>query len=100
MKGSFAKYAQESSTEVTFYYMEGHTESFRLPINTQQFQETLPQLLQKPWITFHLIDQTVCICTEKVIKIEIKPPINQVQGEGVFANSQRITALQRNAARS
>ncbi|MGB3508417.1 MAG: hypothetical protein WBA93_04110 [Microcoleaceae cyanobacterium] len=99
MKGSFAKYAQESTTQVTFYYVEGHTETFSVPINSQQFQEQLPHLLQQAWITFHLIDQTVCICTEKVMKIEIKPPINQMQGEGVFANSQRITALQRNATR-
>ena len=45
------------------------------------------------------MDETVCICTEKVIKIEIKPPINKIQGEGVFTNSQRITALQRNVNR-
>ncbi|GGA34883.1 hypothetical protein [Okeania sp. KiyG1] len=99
MKGSFAQYAQESSTEIILYYINGHSETFSLPINSQQFQVMLPQLLQEPWITFHLIDQTVCISTEKVMKIEIKPPINQMQGEGVFANSQRITALQRNATR-
>ncbi|MGD1809682.1 hypothetical protein ACP6PL_30250 [Dapis sp. BLCC M126] len=99
MKGSFAEYAQESSTEVKFYYIDGHTETFSLPINAQEFQTELQQLLKQPWITFHLIDQTVCICTEKVMKIEIKPPINQMQGEGVFPNSQRITALQRNVAR-
>ncbi len=99
MKGSFAKYAQESTTQITFYYIEGHTESFSIPINSQEFQNTLPQLLQQTWITFHLTDQTVCICTDKVMKIEIKPPMNQMQGQGVFANSQRITALQRNAAR-
>ena len=99
MKGSFAKYAQESSTEVTFYYLNGHTETFNLSINAQQFQVQLQQLLKQPWITFHLIDQTVCVCTEKVMKIEIKPPLNQMQGELVFANSQRITPLQRNSAR-
>ncbi|MEM1170322.1 MAG: hypothetical protein AAGJ08_14900 [Cyanobacteria bacterium P01_H01_bin.35] len=99
MKGSFAKYAQENSTEVTFYYINGHTEIFSLPINAQQFQAQLQQLLKQPWITLHLTDQTVCICSDKVMKIEIKPPINQMQGEGVFANSQRITALQRNVGR-
>lgn len=100
MKGSFAKYAQENITEITFYYIEGHTETFSLPMNSQQFKDELPNLLTQPWITFHLIDQTVCICTEKVIKIEIKPPINQLEGEGIFANTQRITALQRNATRA
>ena len=99
MKGSFAKYAQENNTQVTFYYIEGHTETFSVPINSQQFQQQLLTLLQERWITFHLIDETVCICTEKVMKIEIKPPVNQLQGEAVFANSQRITALQRNASR-
>ena len=45
------------------------------------------------------MDQTVCIYTEKIMKIEIKPPISQMEGEGVFANSERITALQINASR-
>ena len=99
MKGSFAKYSQESNTEVTFYYIDGNIERFSLPVNVQQFQAQLQELLQQPWITFHLMDQTVCIYTEKVMKIEIKPPINQMQGEAVFANSLRITALQRNASR-
>ncbi|MCL2933141.1 MAG: hypothetical protein MGG11_13055 [Trichodesmium sp. MAG_R03] len=99
MKGSFAKYSQESNTEVTFYYLDGNTERFSLQVNVKQFQAQLQELLKQPWITFHLMDQTVCICTEKVMKIEIKPPINQMQGGGVFPNSQRITALQRNASR-
>lgn len=99
MKGSFAKYSQENNTELTFYYVDGNIESFSLPVNVQEFQAQLQELLKQPWITFHLMDQTVCICTEKVMKIEIKPPINQMQGEGVFANSQRITALERNASR-
>ncbi|MGK7918538.1 MAG: hypothetical protein AB4080_00810 [Trichodesmium sp.] len=99
MKGSFAKYAQETTTQVTFYYIDGNTEIFSVPINAQEFQAQLQQLLQQSWMTFHLLDQTVCICTEKVMKIEIKPPINQMQGAGVFPNSQRITTLQRNAAR-
>ncbi len=99
MKGSFAKYTQEMNTEITFYYIDGNTESFSLPVNVQQFEAQLQELLKQPWITFHLMDETVCICTEKVIKIEIKPPINKIQGEGVFTNSQRITALQRNVNR-
>ena len=99
MKGSFAKYSQENNTELTFYYVDGNIESFSLPVNVQEFQAQLQELLKQPWITFHLMDQTVCIFTEKVMKIEINPPINEMQGEGVFPNSQRITALERNASK-
>ena len=99
MKGSFAEYTQEMNTEITFYYIDGNTESFSLPVNVQQFEAQLQELLKQPWITFHLMDQTVCIYTEKIMKIEIKPPISQMEGEGVFANSERITALQINASR-
>ena len=99
MKGSFAEYTQESSIQIKFYYIDGNTETFSFPANVEQFKTQLQDLLKQPWITFHLMDQTVCIYTEKIMKIEIKPPISQMEGEGVFANSERITALQINASR-
>lgn len=99
MKGSFAKYAQENNTQVTFYYVEGQTETFSIPMSPAEFQQQFPSLLQKRWLTLHLLDQTVCIATERLVKIEIKPPITQLQGASVLSDCQRITALQRGSAR-
>ena len=99
MKGSFAKYAQENNTQVTFYYIEGQTETFSVPMSPEEFQQQFPSLLQKRWLILHLLDQTVCIAAERLIKIEIKPPITQLQGAAVLSDCQRITALQRSGAR-
>lgn len=99
MKGSFAKYAQENNTQVTFSYIEGHTETFSIPMSPAELAQQLPSLLQKRWLTLHLIDRTICIATERVVKMEIKPPITELQGGGVLSDCQQITALQRSSAR-
>lgn len=95
MRGSFANYAQNNSTQVTFYFEDGHSEAFNVPVVSATFGRELPELLAQPLLTFHLTDQTVVICTAKVIKIEIKPALNELQGGGIFPNCQRVTAMQR-----
>ena len=88
---------QDSFTEVTFYYINGESEAFDIPATPEAFTEQLADLLNQPWITLHLIDQTVIIFTAQVFKVELKPPIVQLQGSGVFADAQRVTALNRGA---
>jgi hypothetical protein len=98
-RGSFAAMQSELDvTEVTFYYDNGHSEAFNLPQPPQVTQEQLQPMLAQSWLTFHLFDQTVVINTAKITKIEIKPAIPDYAGEGVFANSERVTALQRGSA--
>jgi len=87
--------SQDSSIQVNFLFRDGHAESFKLPISAQEFQQQLESLLAKPWLTFHLRDQTVVISTSQIMKVEIKPPLSQLEGEGIFANSERVTALNR-----
>ncbi|MCT7971995.1 hypothetical protein [Laspinema olomoucense] len=96
-RGSFATMQAQSSTEVTFYYENGHTDSFKVPVPGAQFQQQLPQLLAQPWITFHLIDNTIMVSTAKVVKVEINPPIPELQGPGVINNGERVTTMQRGA---
>jgi hypothetical protein len=97
-RGSFATMQAQSSTEVTFYYENGHTDSFKAPMPAAQFQQQLPQLLGQPWIIFHLVDSTVLICTSKVIKVEVTPSIPEMQGPGVVSNAEKVTTMQRGAA--
>lgn len=85
--------AENSFTEVTFYYVSGASESFDIPITPDAFQQQLQSLLNQPWLTLHLFDRTVLICIAQVMKVEVKPPIVEIQGEGVFADAQRVTAL-------
>ena len=98
--GSFGKLTpdRENTTQVTFHYVEGHTETFTLPMPAREFQELVLNLLNQPWLTFHLNDQTVFICTARLVKLEVKPPIPELQGQGIFPNSQRVSTMQRAAA--
>ncbi|MEG3936808.1 hypothetical protein QT995_01400 [Microcoleus sp. S36b_A3] len=98
--GSFGQLTQdkENTTQVTFHYVEGHTETFTIPIPASEFQEEVLQLLNQPWLTFHLVDQTVFICTARLIKVEIKPAIPELKGQGIFSNSMRVSTMQRAAS--
>jgi hypothetical protein len=44
-------------------------------------------------LTMHLFDRTVLICTAQVMKVEVKPPLSDLEGQGVFPEAQRVTAL-------
>ncbi|WP_293136435.1 hypothetical protein [Microcoleus sp. bin38.metabat.b11b12b14.051] len=98
--GSFGKLTQdkENTTQVTFHYVEGHTETFTIPMPAQEFQEEVLTLLNQPWLTFHLVDQTVFICTSRLVKVEIKPAIPELQGQGIFSDSMRVSTMQRAAS--
>ncbi|MBE9185117.1 hypothetical protein IQ270_10410 [Microcoleus sp. LEGE 07076] len=98
--GSFGQLTQdkENTTQVTFHYVEGQTETFTIPMPAQEFQEEVLHLLNQPWLTFHLVDQTVFICTARLVKVEVKPAIPQLQGQGIFPNSLRVSTMQRAAA--
>jgi hypothetical protein len=85
--------SETSFTEVTFHYINGGTEAFDIPVTPEAFQEQLQGLLNQPWLTLHLFDKSVLICIEKVVKVEVKPPISTIQANGVFSDVQRVTAL-------
>ena len=87
-------------TQLTFYYTNGQSESFNIldPIEdlTQQgLQLEVRHLLQRDWWILNLPEQTVMINIANVIKVEVKPTLTQLQGEGIFQNSERVTALNR-----
>lgn len=91
------------STQLTFHYIDGHTESFDVftsveASETQQdIRQELRRLLDKTWWIIHLPEETVLINTANVIKVEMKPAVPQLVGEDVFTEAQRITALTRGA---
>lgn len=87
--------------QITIYYLNGQVESFKFSqladpaALEQELQQEIRRILDKEWWFFHLADQTVCVSRANVLKIELKPSIAQIHGEGVFANAQRVTALSR-----
>ncbi|MBF2078235.1 MAG: hypothetical protein IGR76_06870 [Synechococcales cyanobacterium T60_A2020_003] len=95
-------YSQSNNpVQITFHYLDGHSESFTLhqevidAENSQEFQLEVRHLLRKEWWILHLPEQTVLINIANVTKVEVKPPMPQLKGEDVFPLAERMTALSR-----
>lgn len=95
-------YTQEGNyTQLTFYYLNGQSESFHVyeqpeeDSTTQGMQLEMRRLLEKEWWIVNLPEQTVMINVTNVVKVEMKPVLTQLHGEGVFNNAERVTALNR-----
>lgn len=88
-----------SMTQLTFHYLNGQTESFLVPQLEDETRQDIGlevrHILQKDWWILNLPEQTVMVNVANVTKVEVYPPITQVQGEGVFSNAERVTALNR-----
>lgn len=90
---------QDSFTQIIFHYTNGQTESFNVlwqgddSMTPQDTQQKLSQFLDKHWCILHLPEQTVCINTANILKVEMKPPLREVKGQGVFSDVRRVTAL-------
>lgn len=87
--------------QITIYYLGGQTESYTFSqladpaALEQEVQQEIRRILDKEWWFFHLPEQTVCVNRANVAKIELKPSIDQIYGEGVFTNAKRVTPLSR-----
>lgn len=87
-------------TQLTFYYLNGQSESFNIfdqidSDTAQGLQLELKRFLDKDWWILNLPEQTVMINVDNVVKVEVKPVIPQLHGEGIFNNAERVTALNR-----
>ena len=97
--------SQDSLKELTFYFAGGQTESFNIVVRAdgsltaQDLQQKIMRILDKPWCTLHLPQQTILINTANILKVELKPPVTEIQGESVFSDVRRVTALARSANR-
>ncbi len=93
--------AEANRIQITFHYVNGHTESFYIhdPVDDglirQQIQQEMRRTLEQPWWILHLAEQTVYVNTANVLKVEMCPSVNRIQGEGVFDPAERVTALSR-----
>lgn len=86
--------------QLTFYYLNGQTESFVVPDaledeTRQDMRIEVRHILQKDWWILNLAEHTVMVNIANVVKVEVKPPLAQLQGEGIFSNAERVTALNR-----
>jgi hypothetical protein len=87
-------------THLTFHYLNGQTESFVVPDvledeTRHDLRIEVRHILQKDWWILNLPEQTIMINIANVVKVEVRPTITQLQGEGIFSNAERVTALNR-----
>jgi hypothetical protein len=93
--------ADSTYNQITFHYINGQTESFKVysPIEDDQTQVTLQlevrHLFKKDWWIVNLPEQSVFINLDNVIKVEMKPSMPDLKGDDVFSNAERVTALNR-----
>lgn len=93
------------SIQLTFHYRDGHAESFLATesvdlANTQQsVQDYIRYRLNQPWCTLQTPDETVFVNMANVLKVEVKPTIVEIQGEGIFPYAQKVTPLTRSSSR-
>lgn len=94
-------YAQDTCTQFTFHYMNGQSETFNVfehqeeDHTAQGLQLEMRRFLEKDWWILNLPEQTVMINVGNVVKVEVRPAMMQLHGEGVFTNAERVTALNR-----
>jgi hypothetical protein len=87
-------------TQITFHYLNGQSESFNIfeqieDETAQGMQLEVRRLLEKEWWILNLPEQTVMINIANVAKVEVKPTLSRLHGEGIFEQAERITALNR-----
>lgn len=93
--------SQDGFIQVTFHYINGQTECFNIllheddALTVPELQQRILKNLEKPWCMLHLPEQTICVKTDSLLKIEIKPTLQEFHGEGVFSDVRRVTALSR-----
>ena len=92
---------QDGYVQVTIHYINGHTDSFNIQTLTEEAQgvhdirQEVRRFLDRPWWIFQLPEQTITINMTQVLKVEIKPALPEILGEGVFPFAERVTALSR-----
>ena len=90
---------QPGHTQITFHYINGQTESFDIhelaeeAETQQQLRQEVRRFLERTWWIFNLPEQTVIVNMKNVLKVELKPPMPELHGEGVFPDAERMTAL-------
>lgn len=93
--------SREGFMQIMFHYTNGQSETFNVllqedgSLTAQELQQRVLKHLEKPWCILHLPEQTVCVKTDNLLKVEIKPTMREFHGEAVFSDAQRVSALTR-----
>jgi hypothetical protein len=90
--------------QIVFHYANGETEAFSVfplvfegeEVEPQiNLEDCLKQLQEQKWLILQLADDTICINTDQVLRVEIRPVVTSLAREKVLGAAERITALSR-----
>ncbi|MBW4576940.1 MAG: hypothetical protein KME08_16830 [Aphanothece sp. CMT-3BRIN-NPC111] len=87
--------------QITFHYINGQTESFNVydlidsGTTHQDVRQEIRRFMKEDWWAIKTLDETIFIKSANVMKVEVKPPIESIQGEGFLSEAERVTALTR-----
>lgn len=90
-------------TEITFHYINGQSDSYTLSsfiepgTTSQDMRQEIRRFLSENWWVLKLPEETIFINASQVLKVELKPPVINLVGEGVLPDAVRVTALRRGA---
>jgi hypothetical protein len=87
--------AKENLVQLTFYYPDGRTEAFHITPSEESLEEDIRQRLGQTWCVLQTPENTVFINMANVLKVEVNPPIVQLQTPEVFPDAERLTPLRR-----
>jgi hypothetical protein len=87
--------AQENLIQLTFYYTDGRTEAFQIPPTGESLEKDIRQRLSQTLCVLQTPENTVFINMVNVSKVEVNPPIIQLQTPEVFPDAERLTPLTR-----
>ncbi len=92
-------HASTVPTQITFHYINGHSESFTIhdiadpDAVRQDIRLEMRRFLSENWWVVKLEEETIFINASNVLKLELKPPVVSIGGEGVLTEAIRVTAL-------
>jgi hypothetical protein len=87
--------------EITFHYINGETEAFqvynlfKLGTTATEVRQEIRHFINQEWWTIKTIDETIFIKSANILRFEVKPPLESIEGEGVISEAERVTALSR-----
>jgi hypothetical protein len=99
-------YSAGNTAQIVIHYVGGESEAFNLYDTANPEEESsanlidslrqqVEGLLSHPWIFLQLAEETVCINTANVTRMEVRPVLMPLTVAGQLGSGERVTALTR-----
>ncbi len=94
---------QNYSLQITFEYNNGEKDSFVVTLSAEE-EDPYPELrqamhkrLSQRWCAINTSEETIYVHMANVNNVSVKPDLGESEGDKVFPEAQRVTALTSNS---